>query len=81
MSSPWLCAPATSDPVTVTDERAATNDVRPSISGSGEVGGTLFGDDGAWTSGGAADGSDLTFAYRWLLDGVAIPDEDGLSWA
>ena len=68
---------ATSDPVTVTDERAATNDVRPSISGSGEVGGTLFGDDGAWTSGGAADGSDLTFARQWLRDGSPIDGATG----
>ena len=68
---------ATSDPVTVTDERAATNDVRPSISGSGEVGGTLFGDDGSWTSGGAADGSDLTFARQWLRDGSLIDGATG----
>ncbi|MBU2111824.1 MAG: hypothetical protein KKE65_09210, partial [Actinobacteria bacterium] len=68
---------ATSDPVTVTDERAATNDVRPSISGSGEVGGTLFGDDGSWTSGGAADGSDLTFARQWLRNGSPIDGASG----
>lgn len=73
--------PATSDPVTVTDTPdAATNDSPPSIVGSGYVGDLLAGDRGAWTSTGAADGSDLTFAYRWLLDGVAIPDEDGLSY-
>ncbi len=68
---------ATSDPLTVTDERAATNDVRPSISGSGEVGGTLFGDDGSWTSGGGGDGSDLTFARQWLRDGTPIDGETG----
>ncbi|MEC9051464.1 MAG: Ig-like domain-containing protein, partial [Actinomycetota bacterium] len=71
---------ATSDPVTVTDERAATNDVRPSISGSGEVGGTLFGDDGSWTSGGGGDGSDLTFARQWLRDGSPVDGATGESY-
>lgn len=59
-----------SDPVTVVDEAAATNDVRPSISGTPVFDQELTGDDGSWTSGGEADGSDLTFTRRWLVDGA-----------
>ncbi|WP_432479789.1 Ig-like domain repeat protein [Nocardioides sp. GXQ0305] len=49
---------------------AATNQVRPSISGTPKVGWLLSVDKGSWTP---SSGAGFSYAYQWLRDGTPIP--------
>ncbi len=64
----YVTTSKTSAPRTVT--AATMKASTPTITGTAKAGSTLTANPGSWTSG-------VTFSYRWLADGIAIPGATG----